>query len=114
QRPGAPPEVPTASVTGGTGQCCTKPGIVLVPADDAGSAFVDDVVGRLAAVEPAPLLNARIHVALRAAVAELDDDTDVQRLSSGGDAGENRGAFLHTPVAYAVDGDLAARRPDLL
>ncbi|HET7052183.1 MAG TPA: aldehyde dehydrogenase (NADP(+)) [Solirubrobacteraceae bacterium] len=104
----------TASVTGGTGQFCTKPGVVLVPADDAGSAFVDDVVGRLAAVEPAPLLNARIHSALREAVAELDDDTDVQRLSSGGDAGENRGAFLHTPVAYAVDGDLAARRPDLL
>ena len=37
----------TASVTGGTGQFCTKPGVVLVPADDAGSAFVDDVVARL-------------------------------------------------------------------
>ena len=104
----------TASVTGGTGQFCTKPGVVLVPADDAGSAFVDDVVGRLAAVEPAPLLNARIHQALREAVAALDDDADVQRLSAGGDAGANRGAFLHAPVAYAVDGDLAARRPDLL
>jgi NADP-dependent aldehyde dehydrogenase len=103
-----------ASVTGGTGQFCTKPGVVLVPADDAGSAFVDDVVGRLNAVEPGPLLNARIHAALREAVAELDDDADVRRLNEGGDAGANRGAFLYAPVAYAVDGDLAARRPDLL
>ena len=103
-----------ASVTGGTGQFCTKPGVVLVPADDAGSAFVDDVVGRLNAVEPAPLLNARIHAALREAIAELDEDADVRRLNEGGDAGANRGAFLHAPVAYAVDGDLAARRPDLL
>ena len=104
----------TASVTGGTGQFCTKPGVVLVPADDTGSAFVDDVVKRLDAVEPAPLLNARIHEALREAIAELDDDADVRRLNEGGDAGANRGAFLHSPVAYAVDGDLAARRPDLL
>ena len=87
---------------------------MLVPADDAGSAFVDDVVGRLNAVGPAPLLNARIHEALRDAVAELDEDADVRRLNDGGDAGANRGAFLHAPVAYAVDGDLAARRPDLL
>jgi NADP-dependent aldehyde dehydrogenase len=104
----------TASVTGGTGQFCTKPGVVLVPADDDGAAFVDDVVARLGAVEPAPLLNARIHEALREAVAELNDDADVRRLSDDGDAGANRGAFLHAPVAYAVDGDLAARRPDLL
>jgi NADP-dependent aldehyde dehydrogenase len=104
----------TASITGGTGQFCTKPGVVLVPADDAGSTFLDDVVERLEAVEPAPLLNARIHQALREAVAELDDDPQVQRLSTRGDAGANRGAFLHAPVAYAADGDLVARRPDLL
>ncbi|MGZ4187868.1 MAG: aldehyde dehydrogenase (NADP(+)) [Solirubrobacteraceae bacterium] len=104
----------TTSVTTGTGQFCTKPGVVLVPADDAGSAFVDDVVGRLEAVGPAPLLNARIHEALLATVAELDEDADVRRLTEGGDAGANRGAFLHAPVAYAVDGDLVVRRPDLL
>jgi NADP-dependent aldehyde dehydrogenase len=113
-RAGAVAEGLTASVTVGTGQFCTKPGVVLVPADDDGSAFIDDVVARLDAVEPAPLLNARIHEALREAVAELDDDADVRRLNDRGDAGANRGAFLHAPVAYAVDGDLAARRPDLL
>jgi NADP-dependent aldehyde dehydrogenase len=113
-RAGAVAEGLTASVTGGTGQFCTKPGVVLVPADETGSAFVDDVVGRLQAVGPAPLLNARIHEALREAVAELDEDADVRRLNDGGDAGANRGAFLHAPVAYAVDGDIAARRPDLL
>jgi NADP-dependent aldehyde dehydrogenase len=87
---------------------------VLVPADDAGSIFLDDVVERLEAVEPGPLLNARIHQALREAVAELDDDRQVQRLSTRDDTGENRGAFLHAPVAYATDADVVARRPDLL
>jgi acyl-CoA reductase-like NAD-dependent aldehyde dehydrogenase len=104
----------TASITGATGQFCTKPGVVLVPADDAGSAFVDDVVQHLDAIEPAPVLNARIHAALRGAIAALDEDPDVERLSTVGDAGANRGAFMHAPVAYAVDDAVAANRPDLL
>jgi 2,5-dioxopentanoate dehydrogenase len=103
-----------ASITNGTGQFCTKPGVVLVPDDDSGSAFVDDVVQRLEAVEPGPLLNARIHEALREAVAQLNDDPQVQLLTTRGDVGENRGAFLHAPVAYAVDGAVAATRADLL
>ena len=103
-----------ASVTGGTGQFCTKPGVVLVPDDDAGAAFVGAVVERLAAVEPGPLLNSRIHGALREAIANLDQDPDVERLMPDGDAGANRGAFLHSPVAYAVDGSIAANRPELM
>jgi len=114
ERAAAVAEGLTASVTGGTGQFCTKPGVVLVPEGDAGASFVDEVVRRLEAVEPAPLLNARIHEALREAVAELDDDPDVERLTRGGDAGANRGAFLHAPVAYSVDGAVAAGRTDLL
>jgi NADP-dependent aldehyde dehydrogenase len=103
-----------ASITGGTGQFCTKPGVVLVPADDSGTAFVDDVVARLDAVEPAPLLNARIHDALRATLAELDDDPDVERLGDERDPGGARGTYMQTPAAYAVDDAVAARRPDLL
>jgi acyl-CoA reductase-like NAD-dependent aldehyde dehydrogenase len=114
ERAAAVAEGLTASVTGGTGQFCTKPGVVLVPEGDAGAAFVDTVVQRLEAVEPAPLLNARIHEALREAVAELDDDPDVQRLTGDSDAGANRGAFLHAPVAYSVDGAVATGRTDLL
>jgi acyl-CoA reductase-like NAD-dependent aldehyde dehydrogenase len=109
----------TASITGGTGQFCTKPGVVLVPADADGDAFVDDVVDRLDAVGAAPLLNARIQAALRAAVAELDGDSDVQRLGGSARAGDadadadDRG-YLQAPAAYAVDGATAARRPELL
>jgi acyl-CoA reductase-like NAD-dependent aldehyde dehydrogenase len=118
----------TVSVTGGTGQFCTKPGVVLVPADADGDAFVDDVVGRLDAVAPAPLLNARIYDALLAAEADLDGDRDVERLGSSmrsgggdggdggdrGDRGDGAGGYLQAPAAYEIDETTASRRPDLL
>jgi 2,5-dioxopentanoate dehydrogenase len=104
----------TASITGGTGQFCTKPGVVLVPADAGGAAFVNDVVARLDEVEPAPLLNARIHAALQTTIAELDEDPDVERLSDRPQDGGPRGTFMQTPAAYALDDAVATRRPDLL
>jgi acyl-CoA reductase-like NAD-dependent aldehyde dehydrogenase len=107
----------TASITGGTGQFCTKPGIVLLPAGPEGDAFIDDVVSRLAQVEAAPLLNARIQSALGAALADLDRDPDVRRLGSferePGDPVGSRGYF-QVPVVYAIDAGTATRRPTLL
>ena len=45
-----------ASVTGGVGQFCTKPGLVFVPGDDATDVFVSKVRGLITATEPLPLL----------------------------------------------------------
>ena len=106
----------TASITGGTGQFCTKPGVVLVPAGADGDAFADDVAGRLGQVEAAPLLNARIQSALSAALADLDRDPDVKRLGSASDATDDGGGggYLQVPVLYAVDATAATRRPQLL
>jgi NADP-dependent aldehyde dehydrogenase len=102
----------SASIAGGTGQFCTKPGVVLVPDDAAGRSFVEDVVSRLAAVGPAPLLNQRIHGALREALARFDHDPDVERLS---DVVETEGGgYLQAPMAFAVRGETMVHRPDLL
>jgi acyl-CoA reductase-like NAD-dependent aldehyde dehydrogenase len=48
-----------ASVASFGGQLCTKPGVVFVPAGEAGDAFAADLGARLAAAEPQVLLNER-------------------------------------------------------
>ena len=45
-----------ASVTGGVGQFCTKPGLVFVPGDESTDVFVSKVRGLVANTEPLPLL----------------------------------------------------------
>jgi acyl-CoA reductase-like NAD-dependent aldehyde dehydrogenase len=76
-----------ASVTGSTGQLCTKPGLVLVPAGEDGERFVDAVAERLGRVEAQPLLNETIDRALRervellAGVAERAGEARIAELS---------------------------------
>ena len=60
-----------ASVASFGGQLCTKPGVVFVPAGEAGDAFAADLGARLAAAEPQVLLNERLRDALTERVAEL-------------------------------------------
>lgn len=55
------------SFTLGTGQFCTKPGVVLVPED----AHLDDVLAEHVPREPAPMLNDRIASGFHDGVAEL-------------------------------------------
>ncbi|HXW08430.1 MAG TPA: aldehyde dehydrogenase (NADP(+)) [Vicinamibacterales bacterium] len=58
-----------ASIVLGTGQFCTKPGLVFVPDDHRGVAFAGALAARVAAREAGPLLNAGIagHLAGQAA-----------------------------------------------
>lgn len=59
-----------ASITQGTGQFCTKPGLVVVPDTDAGAAFARQLAERVAARDEGLLLNPGILTHLRAQVAE--------------------------------------------
>jgi 2,5-dioxopentanoate dehydrogenase len=117
----------TMSVTNGTGQFCTKPGVVLVPDGDEGSAFVSDVARRLESVASAPMLNARIRDALRASLSDLERDPDVTRVTVGapgersdaqagvpGERSDTQAGYHQEPVAYEVDAPTAARRAELL
>jgi acyl-CoA reductase-like NAD-dependent aldehyde dehydrogenase len=98
-----------------TGQSCTKPGVVLVPRDEGGDAFVADVVGRLDEPAAGPVLNARIHAALCHAVGELDRDPDLRRVTGERDQTDgDAGGYRHAPVAFAVEAETVARRRQLL
>jgi NADP-dependent aldehyde dehydrogenase len=88
----------TASVSNFGGQLCTKPGIVFVPAGEAGDGFAADVAARLDAVEPAVLLNQRVRDALHEAVGRLAARPEVQELSPPRDAPSE--GFRHQPAAY--------------
>ncbi len=92
------------------GQLCTKPGVVFVPAGEAGDAFAADVASRLDDVEPKVLLNERLRDALREAVSALEDR--VERLGGGGEAGGP--GFRHQPSAYRAAAADVAAAPELL
>jgi acyl-CoA reductase-like NAD-dependent aldehyde dehydrogenase len=87
-----------AAVASFGGQLCTKPGLVFVPAGAAGDAFAREVGARLAATEPAVLLNERLRDALDAATARLADVPDVRPLADApAYAGEG---YRHQPEAF--------------
>ena len=98
----------TASVASFGGQLCTKPGVVFVPAGDAGDAFAADLAARLDAADPQVLLNERLRDALRAGVERLEDHA--RPLGSGSSV--DGPGFRHQPAAYeAPAGQLG---PELL
>lgn len=61
----------------GTGQFCTKPGVVLVPAD---SGFDTQVADAVRPSEPAPMLTARMRDAFQAGIAALSEVPGVREL----------------------------------
>jgi len=56
-----------ASVTGGVGQFCTKPGLVILPSGESGDEFVDNFGRMIEETAPAPLLTGGISNAYDAA-----------------------------------------------
>ena len=94
----------TASVASFGGQLCTKPGVVFVPAGEAGDAFAADLAARLDAAEPQVLLNERLHGALRDAVARLEPHA---RALGSAPAADGPG-FRYQPAAYEAPAGEAA------
>jgi len=100
----------TASVGTSGGQLCTKPGVVFIPAGEAGDAFVADVAGRLGGMDPAVLLAEKTRDGLVAGVEGLD--RDAERLTGGG-AADGPG-FRFAPAAFRARAADLADEPDLL
>jgi len=101
-----------ASVSNFGGQLCTKPGIVFVPAGEAGDAFARSVAAQLDGVEPTVLLNERLHDALDAAAARLAEHPDVRRL--GAASAYSGDGYRHQPAAYEAPAVAAAPGSALL
>ncbi|MCR1784015.1 aldehyde dehydrogenase (NADP(+)) [Nocardioides carbamazepini] len=96
-----------ASLTMGTGQFCTKPGLLLVPSGPAGDRLVDRLVTVLGDVGAGHLLNDGITTAFRSGLAQLLDDPAVALRFAGAATGrqvapvlaEARPSDMHTTTA---------------
>jgi NADP-dependent aldehyde dehydrogenase len=109
-RAGAIAEGLTASVASFGGQLCTKPGVVFVPAGEAGDAFAADLGTRLAGSEPQVLLNERLRDALSSSVATLGELAEpVADPASPAEPG-----FRFRPGAYRAAASDLAEQPGLL
>lgn len=96
-----------ASVTGGVGQFCTKPGLVFLPKDPAGDEFVAKVNSLITETKPAPLLTGGMRSAYvsgnqkRASEVEstaANEDPDLPGFSVNPSAFETSAVeFLNTP-----------------
>jgi NADP-dependent aldehyde dehydrogenase len=89
------PEGFVGSFTLGSGQFCTKPGIVFVP---AGSGFVAAAAEALDRVAPAPLLNERIQGGYDERGALFTGTEGVDTVRGGGSTGEGE-----RPALYRTD-----------
>lgn len=84
------------SLTLGSGQFCTNPGLIFVPEDEA---FLGEIAQAVSGTTGAPMLAERIHAGLLSGVDELAALPGV-RLLAEGKPGE--GPWASTPAVYAV------------
>lgn len=89
------------SVSLGTGQFCTKPGLIFVPEGSAGDAFTEAVAARLREVGPSTLLNEGIRDALAARLADTQSIPGVETLVAPGTP--TGGGVTCEPALLSVD-----------
>jgi NADP-dependent aldehyde dehydrogenase len=97
------------SMTLGTGQFCTKPGLLFLP---AGHGLDEALRTAAAGVAAAPMLNARIRDQFTAGLGKLAARGDVERLEDGG-AVPDAGAWA-APALFRTTADAVARDPAAL
>ncbi|WP_165984568.1 aldehyde dehydrogenase (NADP(+)) [Streptomyces sp. YIM 98790] len=94
------------SMTLGTGQFCTKPGLVFTPAGAAGDRLVKSLAERLAQAPEGIMLDARMREAFADGVASRSRLAEVQApvaAGRGGNGGVTAG-FLTVPAGRLADG----------
>jgi NADP-dependent aldehyde dehydrogenase len=101
-----------ASMTLSTGQFCTSPGMVLVPDDERGQAFVDRLAELLREVPAAPMLTEGIRAGLHRRLSRTVRLEGVQVVVGGED--EESGGTTTAPTLLRVDWDTYQRTPELL
>jgi acyl-CoA reductase-like NAD-dependent aldehyde dehydrogenase len=99
-----------ASFTLGTGQFCTKPGLVFLPDSAGGRELEAAVTAAAAEVAPTPLLGAGIGTGLRARLGELAGLAGVEVVLA--DRSSDAGAWAG-PTVLVTDADTLARTPML-
>ncbi|MEE1928289.1 aldehyde dehydrogenase (NADP(+)) [Streptomyces sp. TRM 70351] len=96
-----------ASMTLGTGQFCTKPGFVLVPAGPAGDRLVDALAGEVSGAAAGVMLDHRMRDAFVAGVRERAELPGVEAPVPPGADGDHgvRPGVLTVPAAALAAGD---------
>ena len=83
----------------GSGQFCTKPGILVVPADASGDAFIAEVEKYVATQQVAPLLNKGIATRYKDAIFKLRSSLGLNSLLGQ----ENEAGFGVTPTIFVTE-----------
>ena len=98
-----------ASVTGGVGQFCTKPGLVFVPNDQSTDVFVSKVRGLMTQTEPAPLLTAGIKASYEAGATGRETEVEVASANTK----SNLSGFAVNPTVFETSALSYLKTPDL-
>ena len=101
-----------ASMTQGTGQFCTKPGLAFVPDGPLGRRWTDQVASRLAGLSGGCLLNAGIRDALAERVGRTRGLPGVELLA-GGDGAPDGPGYTYPPTVVAVAAERFLAEPAL-
>lgn len=99
------------SMTMGTGQFCTKPGLVFVPDDEAGRRFVDAVADAVGGYDPAPMLSARVRDALDERLEESARQAGVETVVRGPEPSGD--AISHAAAVLTADWETYRTTPAL-
>ena len=93
-----------ASVTLGSGQFCTKPGLLFVPSDDAGDRLVAAAAAALGGMGGATMLTRAIRDRFETSSARLDDAPGLERIAVSARAESAAGSFaaLYEMPAHAL------------
>ena len=100
-----------ASCVMGSGQFCTNPGVVVVPAQSDGDAFVAAATAHFATATPRPLFSLGVQESLSRAVAVLL--AAGAELLAGGNIGDG-GGYRHQPTLLSADANVFIAHADAL
>jgi NADP-dependent aldehyde dehydrogenase len=92
----------------GSGQFCTKPGLIFVP--ESASAFLDEIAAHLATLKVGPLLSASIAERYSNAITQIAASGAVKVLSGQ----DNPSGFGVTPTLFITDWATAQKNHELL
>ena len=98
------------SATLGSGQFCTKPGIMVIPSGPEGDEFLAHVESYLATLQVAPLLNKGITDRYSSAISKLATDAKLKVFRGQ----ENQNGFGVVPTVFVVDWESAKANHELL
>jgi alpha-ketoglutaric semialdehyde dehydrogenase len=94
----------------GSGQFCTKPGILIVPIGESGDAFVKDVSAITSAAKVAPLLNSGIATRYTDAITKLSGSNGLQVFAGV----KNESGYSVAPTVFVVNWSQISKHDQLL